>query len=1703
MGGSSTEDIFLELAIKQPILSTATSSSEQSNARWPPANQRLVNSIPVTSGQFSEIILKDKDNISSSSSTSISGFNFIGNTTSKNPSQQVSKGSENNLSTDKITAELSTDAGFNHLAFAVSNNEQHNQLQSQINSIHSIHSSPQRSSDQTKTTRRLRSKANKVSLTELGIDTGRTISSTNVNNNHNNGISLSNFSLLNSPPPSAKIRMEHLETELSRMEKEMNQVSDIQLKVFQKRNKVHEQLAESWGILKSLEIDQSNALSNEDYTQADKLMHEIQEIHNKIKILCGALSGVEQALDELREKQVHYLKSQADTSRLLEKELVKKKKEEEATFKQYESDMENLRNIETKQINEMREQLEKDRSEIVLGLDLWNKSVAELNERIEERVCVEKSERESLYKKREHIQTQIADLLRRIEQLRIEDEGYKRQIEDIESKIETISNEFHDEKDENSKEKAELERKEHEIENKTRQVEGSENNLHQRLEHYLQKQELARSELLSLEQRINEVGFLAKTHHEEAIEAEKLIENLRSRSQSYLESQIEESDTEVKRLTSKVMHDQQTYSNVQQDITTIDSQIPSLEEQKKLAKRLYNFKAAGRLSNRIKDLQSTRKERTKFLESKRSRSDLCEELQESLLQLRSKYDVVNQQKLNTLKILLQNEIKGLEYRIQHVRMRFNLLDEKKNNQKELSDINKEIKENLKFERKISDHSLNATQLEELEAHIQKAVEDENFDLAETSAWREEQMKLGVVRVKSSTENPLVITQCEQSIVDAAKRIDYLQKELDKLHIKQRNVQQSYPQHSYPQTSSTQQQQYQDYSTSGIINSRAIPGIVDASTQVTRKGGLSNLDLIKADSPITSQKISLRLHELEFKLDVEKKLKEGSERMINAVTLQDPKNKKGLLEVQNRTMESKEKISLLINSLQRYKDLHVSGLDDDEEDEIERANRNAPGLRRPVTGRLDIRIHQTRYTAHAPKRAKKDAETVIVIKIDGSTKGKTRISRNDRWNEDFVIHVEKASEIEITLYDKPYEHLVPIGLLWIKISDIAEELRKKKIEAGSGPGWVTASNAQFEMQSSPTSPNNEPYSIPYDSAQYQQSTGSVVLPDGIEAWFEIEPVGQILLKLDFVKENARKRPPDAGLGRAGAFRKRKGEVHEQNGHKFIQQIFYQIMKCSYCEELFVNEGFQCDDCKLTCHKKCYTKMVTKCISKTNDEMVETDSEYKQLKHRIPHRFEEITNITANWCCHCGYMLPLGKKSAKRCSECNITSHARCTHLVPDFCGMTMRRANEMIQQIQIARRTSEASSRSNSSQELNVGKIQDHQHSRLPATPSQCIPSQIQMPYSPVQQYDYQGTEEIRNQYGQTSVPPPNPVVPSDNSFIKHKRKVGLDDFNFLAVLGKGNFGKVMLAEEKYAKQLYAIKVLKKEFIIENDEVESTRSEKRVFQAANRERHPFLLGLHSCFQTETRIYFVMEYVSGGDLMLHIQREQFTYRRAQFYAAEVLLALEYLHKQGIIYRDLKLDNILLTLDGHIKIADYGLCKEEMWHGNTTNTFCGTPEFMAPEILLEQRYGRAVDWWAFGVLIYEMLLGQSPFRGDDEDEIFDAILEDEILYPINMSRDSVSILQKLLTRDPDSRLGSGKNDAEDIKRQPFFKGVNWEDMFYKKVPPPFYPLIASPTDTSNFDEEFTKELPVLTPVNSQLTADNQDEFRGFSYVSDWVVN
>ncbi|XP_068147948.1 serine/threonine-protein kinase N isoform X5 [Drosophila tropicalis] len=332
--------------------------------------------------------------------------------------------------------------------------------------------------------------------------------------------------------------------------------------------------------------------------------------------------------------------------------------------------------------------------------------------------------------------------------------------------------------------------------------------------------------------------------------------------------------------------------------------------------------------------------------------------------------------------------------------------------------------------------------------------------------------------------------------------------------------------------------------------------------------------------------------------------------------------------------------------------------------------------------------------------------------------------------------------------------------------------------------------------------------------------------------------------------------------------------------------------------------------------------------------------------------------------------------------------------------------------------------------------------------------------------------------------------------------LSLDNFRLLSVLGRGHFGKVILSQLRSNNQYYAIKALKKGDIIARDEVESLLSEKRIFEVANAMRHPFLVNLYSCFQTEQHVCFVMEYAAGGDLMMHIHTDVFLEPRAVFYAACVVLGLQYLHENKIIYRDLKLDNLLLDTDGYVKIADFGLCKEGMGFGDRTGTFCGTPEFLAPEVLTETSYTRAVDWWGLGVLIFEMLVGESPFPGDDEEEVFDSIVNDEVRYPRFLSLEAIAVMRRLLRKNPERRLGSSERDAEDVKKQAFFRSIVWDDLLLRKVKPPFVPTINHLEDVSNFDEEFTSEKAQLTPPKEprHLTDDEQGLFQDFSYTADW---
>ncbi|KAM3599504.1 uncharacterized protein V6R79_007031 [Siganus canaliculatus] len=326
----------------------------------------------------------------------------------------------------------------------------------------------------------------------------------------------------------------------------------------------------------------------------------------------------------------------------------------------------------------------------------------------------------------------------------------------------------------------------------------------------------------------------------------------------------------------------------------------------------------------------------------------------------------------------------------------------------------------------------------------------------------------------------------------------------------------------------------------------------------------------------------------------------------------------------------------------------------------------------------------------------------------------------------------------------------------------------------------------------------------------------------------------------------------------------------------------------------------------------------------------------------------------------------------------------------------------------------------------------------------------------------------------------------------------MENFNCISVLGRGHFGKVLLAEYKKTGKLFAIKALKKGDIVTRDEVDSLVCEKRIFEVINAARHPFLVNLHGCFQTADHVCFVMAYSPGGDLMTHIHTSIFTEKQTRFYSACVLLGLEFLHKNNIVYRDLKLDNLLMDADGFVRIADFGLCKEGMGHGDRTSTFCGTPEFLAPEVLTDNNYTRSVDWWGFGVLIYEMMVGESPFPGDDEEEVFDSIVNDDVRYPRFLSPESVSLIQKLLQKNPETRLGAGEEDAVEIKRHKFFQGIVWDALLAKKVKPPFLPVIRAPKDVSNFDEEFTRLKPVLTLPQTPcpLTAEQQEIFADFDF-------
>uniref|UniRef100_A0A4W3JZT6 protein kinase C n=1 Tax=Callorhinchus milii TaxID=7868 RepID=A0A4W3JZT6_CALMI len=563
----------------------------------------------------------------------------------------------------------------------------------------------------------------------------------------------------------------------------------------------------------------------------------------------------------------------------------------------------------------------------------------------------------------------------------------------------------------------------------------------------------------------------------------------------------------------------------------------------------------------------------------------------------------------------------------------------------------------------------------------------------------------------------------------------------------------------------------------------------------------------------------------------------------------------------------------------------------------------------------------------------------------------------------------------------------------------------------------------------------------------------------EFWLDLQPQGKVLMSVQlFLEDNDCHQAVKEEDGAVTLTRRRgaikQAKIHYIKNHEFTATFFRQPTFCSVCRD-FVwglnKQGYQCRQCNAAIHKKCIDKIIGRCTGTATNSR-DTVFQKERFNIDVPHRFKSNNYMSPTFCDHCGSLLWGLVKQGLKCEECAMNVHHKCQTKVANMCGINQKLMAEALNQISMVRGKDSASGLTGDNSSVGI-----------------------------YQQFGTPGAANLDNidsgQYGRL-----------------WEGKMTLENFTFHKVLGKGSFGKVLLAELKGKNKFFAIKALKKDVVLMDDDVECTMVEKRVLALAW--DNPFLTHLYCTFQTKEHLFFVMEYLNGGDLMFHIQdKGRFDLYRAMFYGAEIICGLQFLHSKGIIYRDLKLDNVMLDMDGHIKIADFGMCKENVFGENRATTFCGTPDYIAPEILLGQKYTFSVDWWSFGVLLYEMLIGQSPFHGDDEDELFESIRVDVPHYPRWITKESKDLLEQLFERDPLKRLGITGN----IKLHSFFKTINWSELENREIDPPFKPKVKSAGDFSNFDREFLSEKPRLSQGEKNLI-DSMDQtaFAGFSFTN-----
>nr|XP_043873269.1 protein kinase C theta type [Solea senegalensis] len=597
---------------------------------------------------------------------------------------------------------------------------------------------------------------------------------------------------------------------------------------------------------------------------------------------------------------------------------------------------------------------------------------------------------------------------------------------------------------------------------------------------------------------------------------------------------------------------------------------------------------------------------------------------------------------------------------------------------------------------------------------------------------------------------------------------------------------------------------------------------------------------------------------------------------------------------------------------------------------------------------------------------------------------------------------------------------------------------------------------------------------------------------LEIWLELKPQGRVLMEaryyleksdaagqMDAGGESERERDGLFALHqRRGAIKQAK--VHEVKCHEFSATFFPQPTFCSVCKE-FVwglnKQGYQCQ-------RKCDVSFMTSlCQNVTPSSLSQCNAVVsvticmgvlRSCRFKVYTRVPPSVNTAA--------------VRPSRDSKCGMNVHHKCQNKVANLCGVNQKLMAEALAVIGSKQQARSTKDSDIIGREGPVGVGQ----AGVVRAPSGLLTS---LPVNKeLQGVSWEGPTDVSRSDNEalTEEQEEEPLYAVPRK--EHQAKFTVDDFVLHKMLGKGSFGKVFLAELKCSGQFFAIKALKKDVVLMDDDVECTMVERRVLSLAW--ENPFLTHLYCTFQTKENLFFVMEYLNGGDLMFHIQScHKFDLHRSTFYAAEIICGLQFLHSKGIIYRDLKLDNVLLDSDGHIKIADFGMCKENMQDDTRTSTFCGTPDYIAPEILLGQKYNTSVDWWSFGVLLYEMLIGQSPFHGRDEEQLFQSIRTDNPVYPRFLNKHSKDILVKLFVREPEERLGVTGN----IRHHSFFSCIDWNALEQRQVAPPFRPTITSPSDCSNFDKEFINEKPRLSCADRTLiNSVDQTTFRNFSFIN-----